>query len=143
MAVSRTVKLEGLNEVLKNLGQYGENLKRGATAALLEEAHAIEQASATRYVPVDTGQLRESSRVEAGTQGDVISASIVYPGPYAAAVHENPRAGRTGGVSPSGKKYKHWATTGQYKFLETAVLEAEPGMAGRIADRIRSILGKG
>jgi len=57
--------------------------------------------------------------------------AIGYSALYAANVHENPRAGKTGGESPSGKKYTAgrtesgrksrrivWARKGKWKFLE-------------------------
>lgn len=48
---------------------------------------------------------------------------------YAPFVHENPRAGKTGGYSPKGKVYKPeagstrivWSAVGQWKFLEQAI----------------------
>lgn len=42
---------------------------------------------------------------------------------YAMYVHENPRAGKTGGVSPKGRKYPEgtYSTTGNWKFLEYAI----------------------
>jgi len=140
MAISRTVQVTGLEEVLKNLAQYGDRLKDAAATALYEEARAIEEES----------------------KGDRISVEFGYRGPYAARLHENPRAGRTGGwppephepplfrwvskggnrwLAPIGAQRKHWASVGGWKFLETPLLEATGGMAGRIADRIRSILG--
>lgn len=143
MAISRTVNVTGLDEVLKNLAAYGENARKAADAAVYEEAQAIEQASVTQYVPVDTGQLRSDMAFvdTVKHEGEIVSCTFGYRGPYAASVHENPRAGRTGGVSPSGRKYKHWATVGQWKFLETPLLEAENGMLNRLADRMRTILG--
>jgi len=58
-------------------------------------------------------------------------ASIGYSAVYALAVHENPRAGKTGGFSPTGQKYtagrnpsgrkstrKVFSTVGQWKYLE-------------------------
>ena len=139
-----TVRIEGMDQVLKNLAAFGENTRAAAAQALFEEANAIKTASQARYVPVDTGELRtdhafvdDSAKIE----GDTVSITLGYTGPYAARVHENPRAGKTGGVSPSGKKYKHWATTGGFKFLEIPLLEAERGMLARMAGRIRSALG--
>lgn len=56
-------------------------------------------------------------------------AEVGFSAVYAWSVHENPRAGKTGGVSPSGKRYKPktYSTrpAGQYKFLELALTENE------------------
>jgi hypothetical protein len=59
-------------------------------------------------------------------------AAVGFSSAHARRTHENPRAGKTGGVSPRGKKYtpgllpsgrrstrKVYATSGQWKFLET------------------------
>lgn len=144
MAISSTITLTGMSEVLKNLAAYGQNAKDAAAQALFEEANAIKNTSVAQYVPVDTGELRqehafvdESAKIE----GDNVSITFGYRGPYAASVHENPRAGKTGGVSPSGQKYRHWASVGQWKFLEVPLLNAESGMLGRLAGRIRNALG--
>jgi hypothetical protein len=144
MAISSTFTVTGLDEVLRNLRAYGENTKAAAAQALYEEARAIENVSLAQYAPVDQGGLRsehafvdESAKIESNN----VSITFGYTGPYASSVHENPRAGKTGGVSPSGQKYRHWATVGQWKFLETPVLNATSGMLGRLADRIRNGLG--
>ena len=144
MAVKASITIIGMDEVLRNLSAYGPAVKQAAAAALYEEARAIENESVARYVPVDTGQLRRDMAFvdeQAQMDGDHVSITFGYHGPYAASVHENPRAGRTGGVSPSGKRYRHWATVGVWKFLETPLLEAENGMLSRLAGRIRDILG--
>jgi hypothetical protein len=80
----------------------------------------------------------ESSRAQAMSSGVMEAKSyrspaalIGYSAVYALSVHENPRSGQTGGVSPSGKRYTSgltekgnkskrviWAEKGKYKFLE-------------------------
>jgi very-short-patch-repair endonuclease len=55
-------------------------------------------------------------------------------------VHENPRSGKTGGISPSGFPYEHWAQTGEWKYLETPVKQALPGLNKRIQTRVRTVL---
>ena len=67
---------------------------------------------------------------------DIVQASkdplaiIGYSAAYATFVHENPRAGKTEGKSPSGKEYKPekgskrkvYSTVGQWKFLEQPLI---------------------
>jgi hypothetical protein len=144
MAIQSGITISGMDEVLKNLRAYGQNTREAAGQALYEEASTIKAASQARYVPVDWGELRrdhafidESAKIE----GDRVSITFGYSGPYAASVHENPRAGKTGGVSPSGRKYAHWASVGEWKYLEKPLLEAESGMLQRLAGRIRNALG--
>ncbi|MHA1809368.1 MAG: hypothetical protein ACTSYH_03545 [Candidatus Heimdallarchaeaceae archaeon] len=61
-------------------------------------------------------------------------AIIGYSAVYALATHENIRAGKTGGTSLSGAKYPHWATVGEWKFLENAV----KNNVSRILDIVRN-----
>lgn len=92
--------------------------------ALYAEAQEIRTVS-MRRTPVDTGTLRASHMVSEPTiQGNTIEVRIGVGGPaapYALYVHENLSA-------------RHGV--GQAKFLESAVLEAMPTLARRIAARI-------
>lgn len=92
----------------------------------------VATASRRRFVPVATGNLRASILTEQPTMtGTSVTVTVGAGGAavaYAAAVHENPRAGKTGGRSPSGVKYKRWSRVGEWKYLETPAMEA----AGRI-----------
>ena len=66
---------------------------------------------------------RVKGKVKRGSDHNV---AIGYSAFYAPFVHENPRAGRTGGFSPSGRQYKPekgssrqvFAVGGNWKFLE-------------------------
>jgi len=58
-----------------------------------------------------------------GIFGYASAYEIGYRAPYAWVVHENPRAGRTGGKSPSNRPYPFWAEGGSWKFLEQPLLE--------------------
>jgi len=137
-----TVTITGLDGVLKSLAAYADQIKPAVAQALVAEATQIKQESQKNFVPVDTSLLQSKAFVaEAKTEGDSVSVELGYYGPYAAAVHENPRAGKTGGVSPTGRRYRHWATTGEWKFLERPLMAAEKGMLGRLADGIRNSIG--
>jgi len=62
---------------------------------------------------------------------DSFSLTLGFSAVYALSVHENPRSGKTGGVSPKGRPYKPpkgstasaFATRGGWKFLERAIKE--------------------
>ncbi len=120
------------------LENFGSKAIRPMAGALYREGTRIMNRSKSEFVPVDTGNLRGSGYVSLPEiEGSSVSVEIGYGGaaaPYAAVVHENPRAGRTGGVSPQGKKYKHYAQVGQWKYLEQPVNEARDGFNQRIAD---------
>jgi len=69
-------------------------------------------------------------------------AEVGFSAVYAWAVHENPRAGQTGGVSPSGRPYKSYAEKGEYKFLEKAFVESEKEILDIIQKEARRGLNK-
>lgn len=126
----------GTPAVLQALRQLGTAAQPTLAAGLYQEGESIMASSKELYVPVDTGVLRASGYVEPPVmEGSGVTVNLGYGGPsapYALAVHENPRAGHTGGVSPQGKKYKHWARVGEWKYLETPWKAAAAGMVGRL-----------
>lgn len=128
----------------KNLKDVTKFFERIGVRALKEEAEEVMQESQAHFVPVDSGDLHDTGRVtDVSFRAGVGSAILRYGGPdapYALIVHENPRAGRTGGVSPSGAKYSHWARTGQWKYLETPVRRAAKNFSKRVAARMRSLI---
>lgn len=138
-----SVQLKGLNRMLANLKTMPPDMALAAEAGLFEAGSLI-QGDAQEIVPVDQGPLRASaftitqtlSALGSGAQptGEArslakntateIRAVVGFGGPsapYALKVHENPRSGKTGGIGPKGQRYKHWAATGEWKFLHKAV----------------------
>lgn len=92
-------------------------------------------------VPVMDGPLRASGVVlPVERSGSVHTLTMGFGGPaapYAIKVHENPRAGKTGGVSPSGKRYRKWAKVGAYKYLEAPMAQDGPKIPETIAAEVR------
>lgn len=125
-----TIRVNGMDKLMGHLQRLGPQAEPALAAALREEGERIMTASKATFVPVDQGPLRASGFVEQTTP---LVVTLGYDEVYALAVHENPRAGHTGGYSPSGKKYKHWATVGQWKYLETPFKAAISGMVDRLA----------
>ena len=78
------IKLE-FNQ-LDSLTALGERMKEAAVEALLQQAHVM-AGLAQIYVPVDTGSLRDSIRVERGGEGQFWSQVKVRAGGYI----ENPK----------------------------------------------------
>lgn len=121
-------KIEFTHTIGPKLAALQQRSVAALAAGMYQEALAIMRDSQTNYCPVDTGNLKNSGHVEfPKIDGTNVSVRMGYGGaaaPYAAIVHENPRAGKTGGVSPSGRKYKHWARVGQWKYLERPFLDA-------------------
>lgn len=146
---------EALDAKLAQLGERGPVAVEGG----LFEAGSLILGDSQELVPVDTGTLRNSGFVVTPTLdnllpgaepapearslatrvGEVVRCVVGYGGlavRYALAVHENPRSGKTGGRSPSGKKYTHWARVGQWKYLETAANQNAAKVAPLIAARV-------
>ena len=130
--------LDDLRDILKRAGTEGQRL---FASALWKEANRMLRDSVENYVPVRDGILRGSAVISPDRSGSNASSRRIevrfgYGGAasaYALAVHENPRAGRTGGVSPSGHPYRKWAQIGQYKYLERPVLNGWATAAPRMA----------
>lgn len=120
-----SVSIKGGKELTAAIRALGPAAIHAAARAMTFSAEAIMTVSKSQYVPVETGTLRGSGFVKpAETTRNSVSVTLGYGGaaaPYALSVHENPRAGKTGGMSPGGKKYKRWAKTGEWKYLETPV----------------------
>jgi hypothetical protein len=125
-------------DVLQRLAPAQRKL---AAQAMYAEATDIMADSMEHYVPVRDGVLRGSGTVHQPTiTASEITVAFGYGGAakgYALKTHENPRAGKTGGLSPSGRRYKRYATTGGWKYLEQPVVKATVGMSARIAARMR------
>lgn len=119
--VSQTVT--GDRALIRKLLLLGASAPDVVGGGLFEHGERVLAESKEKYVPVDQGALRASGHVEPPViRGTMASVDVGFGGPsapYALSVHENPRAGKTGGVSPRGKKYRTWATVGEWKFLET------------------------
>jgi|SRR5882724_9842090 len=115
------VDIRGQTELQAKLKQLDAKAMTIVAAYLRHKGERIMTASKAE-VPVDTGRLRSSGHVQGPTlTGRTLEVTMGYGGAaarYALKVHENPRAGRTGGRSPRGRSYKHWAKVGQWKYLE-------------------------
>ncbi|MFA9270726.1 MAG: hypothetical protein ACEQSX_08205 [Baekduiaceae bacterium] len=137
--------LQGDKDLIQRLEMAGRHAPADLAAAMYREANYIMRLS-VEAVPVDFGVLRGSATVTKPTvRGTVVDLSFGYGGAasaYALAVHENPRSGQTGGVSPSGAPYRHWAKVGAWKFLERPCNEQFPQSAQRMAATLGSIFDK-
>ena len=137
--------IEGSLEVRKALQDLGDRAVPAMRAALYEEANSLLN-EADALVPRDTENLAGSKFQTESQDAEAVAVTVGYGGsaaPYALAVHENPRSGKTGGLSPSGKPYKHWAGVGQWKYLETPFKARTLGFLSRIARSLQQTLLKG
>lgn len=121
------IGLDALEQNLAALGRLSLQESR-VPAACFQEGEEMMALSKRQYAPVRNrggGALRGSGQVNfPQITGDQVEVTLGYGGvarAYAFRTHENPRTGKTGGRSPSGKKYRSWSEVGQWKFLETPV----------------------
>jgi len=132
--------------------------------ALYTRAQRI-MAASRPLVPVAHGGLRGSALVYPPViEGTTITVVFGYGGQavqYAAAVHANPRAGRTGGFGPdrwvmrgrgaqaelvlTRRRYPEgsYATTGQWHFLSDPVRQVQATYAQDVASMMRALLTHG
>lgn len=107
-------------------------LVRAMTAAG-EDLRTTSQGKAPRRDSI----LVNSAFARTEERRDEIVSTVGYSASYAATIHENPRAGKTGGVSPSGQRYKKWAKVGGYKFLERALDELRGELLQTLRDAVQ------
>lgn len=131
------VELSGLKEVIKRT----ENVKDGErilAQAMFEEATIVLNES-KKIVPVATGNLRASGRVERPITGNgKASVEITYGGaaaPYALIVHEVPP--NTGGRWGTGLKH---AEGKSYKYLEIPVMAHKSKFVKNVRARVEALL---
>lgn len=133
------LKLSGDKQLQAAVKALHDGALPAAQAALYRFADEVIGDSKEHYVPVDDGHLRASGFVRDESGPSVAQVSLGFGGaaaPYAIAVHENPRAGKTGGVSPSGSTYKTWARTGEWKYLETPLKLRSPEMGTALREAL-------
>ena len=137
MRVTGTKQAEAKSHALER------HIKQSVATALHNEGERIMRDSKANYVPVVHGGLKESGVVHPPQiAGSIVSVLLEYPGPEAIRIHENPRSGKTGGVSPRGRKYPEgsYSKVGGWKFLELPAKQAMPSMPSRIAQDVGAML---
>jgi hypothetical protein len=132
------VQLQGFDAWRRALDGILAAVHRETAAQLTDTAEHLLAVSQQHYVPVDSGRLHDSGRVDPGRMdGQTVEVTLGYHTDYALIVHENPRAGKTEGRSPRGRPYRSWAPYGQWKYLETPVTAGAAGVADDLAAAVR------
>jgi hypothetical protein len=139
------IKVDGKDGLLKRFLELADAVRPAVARALAEEARALFEASQA-LVPVDQGPLKASGQIglpqwtEDHAEAEVSYGSAAIR--YAWSVHENPRSGKTGGISPSGRRYKTWAKTGTWKFLEQPATERAKDFESRLTAEVTNALAR-
>jgi hypothetical protein len=159
-----SLTVQGDAALLANLEKLATGQNLAIERGLFRWGEEVMAESKAQYVPVDTGVLRSSGFVLTASLKDVptgaapsaeaqqllqartgteVRAVLGFGGPatpYALAVHENPRAGKTGGVSPQGRRYKHFARVGQWKYLAVPAQNHASRLAEVVATEVRAFI---
>lgn len=124
-------KMRGGAQMVATLKQIASKFPDDVAAALYQEAQ-IEVTEMKRRCPVDTtpnaphpGNLRNSIHAELPEHhGNTISVTVAtgQQAPYAIYVHENPDA---------------FHPVGQWKFMESVLMESAPHIMSRVAARVQ------
>lgn len=123
-------KLEGKDAMKQKIQRYMGSLPKDEAAALYQEGQ-IELAEIVDRTPIRFGFLRQSEHIDGPDiqEGPMPKVSITFvaggpAAPYAIFVHEDPDA-----LHPRG---------GQWKYMESVLIESAPHLGARIAARIRA-----
>jgi hypothetical protein len=131
------IELVGLDKVIKTTERI-EGGEQILAQAMYAEATVILNES-KRIVPVDTGNLRASGRVERPEVGNgKASVEISYGGaaaPYALIVHEVPP--NSGGRWGTGMTHKAGQT---FKYLEIPVMAHKDKFVDGVRDRVEELI---
>lgn len=117
------MSLEGADDFNKAIEEAIKKLPQSVRAALYQEGLLVQKDS-MRRTPVDTGVLRSTHNTELVEDGDIATKVTVggSAAPYAHKVHEDLEA---------------FHTVGEAKFLANAANAAIPGLAERVAKRLK------
>jgi hypothetical protein len=138
-------KIDGIAELIRKFNAMKVNTKRIVMAGLREEMEGILQLAVDKYVPIDSGQLRDSKHMRGSFEGDTVMVEGGF-GPvfnergsgYAVPVHEIPEPPSK---SPGGRSAYH--EFGSWKYLQIPFLERAGGMEARLqAHLIGELEGK-
>lgn len=137
------VRITGTEDVMRALQALAAKVPSAIERALREESEVV-MTEAKQLVPVEVGVLKGTGFVgPVQRRGDVYRADLAFGGPaagYAEVQHEDETLNHTG-THYSSRLRRRYERTGQAKYLEQPVMEAQPGFAERMRDRIARDLG--
>lgn len=127
-------------QIIKELERIERQLYKGIRDGTMAEGRAIMKRSNEEFAPRDEGDLIAESGVtliEDGQDIDKLQVVLHYGGEktnaYAISTHETP----SGYDPPTWKGKEVQFKTGQSKYLERPLFEAEDGMIDRIAGHVK------
>ena len=140
MSASFQVTFTGSDKLRAKLQALATATPLILATAVREEAEVLMAEIKEKHVPRRDSTLANSGFVKPiSVTANIVRAIFGFGGgavKYAWAIHENPRAGKTEGVSPSGRRYKKWAKVGAYKFVEQPLFAFANGLPQRVFKRV-------
>lgn len=127
-------KIEGIDEVMKNLNREIGNIKGRTTTGLLAAGLKLQRA-AQEKVPVKFGGLKRSAFTRRVPEEEHL-VEIGFSAAYALFIHENMEQVLKGQPRTDGPGV-YWGPNGQPKFLEQPLQEMEPELLKTVADYAR------
>lgn len=122
-------------------GDFGQFIAANVSPAVLEatrDAGMVVLVEAQAIVPVDTGELRGSGRVEVSETGSSAVAQVIFDADHAAFVEYG--TGVRGSQSPGAGPYPYnpqWPGMPAQPYLRPALDASRPEMIGEYALRMR------
>lgn len=128
------LNLNGIREMKDNLIRLKSLLQQSTEIVLEDEASAVLRNSNENYVPIASGELRDSGEISTVTwSGGVATITIRYTARHAVPVHENPSQHDP----PTWKGIQvQWQGGKGPKYLEIPLREAEKGFTERVGERL-------
>ena len=130
MSINIDVNKMGLDGIQKLFKDIPADMKRAMLRAIYDDGVEIFKAS-QELVPVDTGDLRASARLEPPTMSDP-TVVLSYNEEHAAMVHENVKQ-----HTFNHGKQSHYLSTPYYAVV------GDPGYESRLEERINENMAKG
>ena len=141
MAQSFILQVQGTDKLRQKMQALSHATPLILATALREEAEVLLTDIKENHVPRRDSILAGSGYVRDAVVTAARAVRVVFgfggaAAAYAWSVHENPRSGKTQGVSPSGRRYKKWAQVGHYKFVEQPLFAFAAGLPQRVFKRV-------
>ena len=132
------MELEGVDEAIRNLEEWGADVKVLMAQSFSSEGMAILD-EAMDLCPVDEGKLQASLYFEMEIMGPFISGIIGSRGcNYAVYVHENLNIQHPFHEHSSRPGHKPYNCGGQAKFIEVPLLQRAPLIPEHLAEKLRA-----
>jgi len=133
------IRFKGVRDLARSMALLAPSTTKVAQRALLSVGEEIMEDAKSHYVPVDSGNLASSGRVDPSPSGETVTLSFGKDAAhdYALAVHEHPSTSSP----PSWRGKQISFKRGGPKYLERPLNAAKSSMSRRVARKVKSEIG--